>query len=143
MKKEDKSLTVRERKFLKNHIEGMNQTEAYLAINSNVSYDTARVKGSQMMKRVRDNTVWKEIMIASGLDEMCLLQKLKQLLETKKIYFWQGKVISGSFDDALIQIRALELLCDLHGKRKNVIELGGKDGIPFTIKYEIMQPETD
>ena len=110
--------TLRERLFIEAYISnGGNATEAYLAINKEVSKDTAGVLGLRMLRKVKIgiNSILDQI----GLNDVYLMRKLKEGLETRNLS---------------IRVRYLDMifkLKDVYPADRNKVELTGKDGEPI------------
>ena len=76
--------TLRERKFIEAYISnGGNATGVFLAINKKVSKDTAGVLGLRMLRNVKVEV--ESILDQIGLNDVCLMRKLKEGLETRNL----------------------------------------------------------
>jgi len=76
--------TLREGLFIEKYIStGGNATEAYLAVNPNVSKNTAGVLGLRMLRKVKISI--KDTLEQVGLTDIYLANKLKEGLEATKV----------------------------------------------------------
>ena len=77
--------TLRERKFIEAYISnGGNGTLAYLAINNKANKNTAGVLGNRMLRNV--NIELKSILDQIGINDVYLVKKLKEGLETRNLF---------------------------------------------------------
>ena len=142
-RKQRTELSVRDLTFLKYYFSGMNETDSYLHLNPSMERDSAAVGGCRLLAKIKKVVDWPKLLESAGLGEVILLRELRRMLRAKKDYFYLGKPIEGDFEDNATQMRCVELLADLHGRRKNVVEVTGK--VPLNIQYELITPieETD
>jgi hypothetical protein len=119
-------LTIKEKKFLKALFSnGFQIAKAYREATPNgdqLKRSTAESNGSKLYSRIRKKECWREALEAAGLDDISLAYEIKRLLRMKKVTYYEGKPI-GKDDDAFIQLRAVELLAELLGKRKNQVDI--------------------
>lgn len=131
-----KQLSPRERRFLRAYLgKGMRIVDAYKeAVRKPdgtvpIADATARVCGCNMLKRLRQNpALWQDILAAADLDDYSLAGHLNRMLRARKTEYYQGKALPGAADNAT-RMRAVELLAELLGHRKNAVELAGSLGI--------------
>lgn len=127
-----KQLSPRERRFLRSYLgDGKRIVEAYkdcvrLADGTvPVSDATARVTGSNMLARLRRNPpLWQEILAAAEIDDMALAGHIARMLRARKTEFYQGQAVAEVEDNGT-QMRAVELLADVLGKRKASVDVNG------------------
>jgi hypothetical protein len=94
--------TPRERQFFRAYVSGMTATDAYLLVKPDVTRDTAAKMGYRLLKRLKGKP-WGQKLDDADQDEVRILEVLEDQLNCA---------------DPAIRQRALELLVDLHGKRK-------------------------
>jgi len=115
--------TLRERKFIEAYISnGGNGTLAYLAINNKANKNTAGVLGNRMLRNV--NIELKSILDQIGINDVYLVKKLKEGLETRNLS---------------IRVRYLDMvlkLKDIYPADRNKVELTGENGSPITFIIE-------
>lgn len=76
------------------------------------------------MKRLKQKHDWDQLLSDAGLGYERIFPKLEEMLEAKVTKFYQDESL-GEFTDNATRMRALELLTDLHGRRKQVVEHQG------------------
>lgn len=76
------------------------------------------------MKRLKEKHDWDQLLSDAGLGYERIFPKLEEMLEAKVTKFYQDEPL-GEFTDNATRMRALELLTDLHGRRKQVVEHQG------------------
>lgn len=129
-------LSPRERRFLEHWLgEGMTQTDAYLAASKRPdgSYPCSRtaagVSASKMVKRLRSYPAqFQAILASAGLDDYAFAGHLNRMLRAMRTEFYQGSPVAEC-EDNTTQMRAVELLADVLGHRKNAVELSGALGL--------------
>jgi len=81
------------------------------------------------MHRIKDNYDWERLLDEAGLGEERIYAKLEELLEATTVKHYKDQEL-GPYTDNATRMRALELLVDLHGRRKQVVEHTGN--VTFT-----------
>ncbi len=76
------------------------------------------------MKRLKEKHDWDQLLSDAGLGYERIFPKLEEMLEAKITKFYQDESL-GEFTDNATRMRALELLTDLHGRRKQIVEHQG------------------
>ena len=87
------------------------------------------IAAHKLMKRLKTKHDWDQLLSDAGLGYERIFPKLEEMLEAKYTKFYQDKSL-GEFTDNSTRMRALELLVDLHGRRKQVMEVQG--AVTFT-----------
>ena len=117
MAKKHRTLTRRERAFLKHRAAGLTLEKA--AIASDYSPNYAQQAGSQAMERIREKAP--ELFTRVGLDdESYILKHILPLLEATevKVFMYNGKLIYSKPLAALtIRARMVELIAELKGMK--------------------------
>lgn len=78
-----------------------------------------------MMKRIKENCDWDQLLSDAGLGYERIFPKLEEMLEAKITKFYQDRSL-GEFTDNATRMRALELLADLHKLRKQEVKISGE-----------------
>lgn len=81
------------------------------------------------MHRIKDKYDWDRLLDEAGLGYERIYAKLEEMLEAKTTKHYKGIEI-GEFTDNGTRMRALELLVELHGMRRQVVKHQGS--ITFT-----------
>lgn len=132
-----RQLTARERRYLHNRLgtPRMEETEAYLAASQRPdgSYpctrDTAHVSACRMEARLRARpALWQDILSAAGIDDYALAGDLNWARNAMRTEFYQGRAVADVEDNGT-RMRAIELIAELLGHRKNALELSGALGL--------------
>ena len=76
------------------------------------------------MKRLKAKHDWDQLLSDAGLGYERIFPKLEEMLEAKVTKFYQDQSL-GEFTDNATRMRALELLTDLHERRKQTLEVKG------------------
>jgi len=131
MPNEADGLTVGQRRFFHAYLRMGTQIGAFeLAFPEKFKkLKKPEVAACKMMKRIKENCNWDRLLSESGLGYERIFPKLEEMLEAKVTKFYQDESL-GEFTDNATRMRALELLTDLHGRRKQVVEHQGT--ITFT-----------
>lgn len=123
--------TVREKRFIEVYIENCgNATESYLAINPNVTRDSAKELGKRMLKKVGLSIV--EVLDKMGLTDPIISQKLIDGLKATR-EAGVGKDRKEIADHQAI-VKYLDMILKLKASYpadRSKLELTGKDGQPI------------
>ena len=107
------------------YVEAVRKPDGTVPIQRN----SAHVDSCKLMARLRKYPArWQDILAAAGLDDITLARKLCELLEAKRSEFYQGQEVAVVTDNGT-QARAVELLTEILGHRKQALELSGALGI--------------
>lgn len=125
-----KALSIRDRRFLALYFQHHgNGTRAALAfareLGQEISEDTASVRASQYLSRIRKSDEFQAKLDEAGLDDLAIITKARELMDAKKpiLDFKTGDVL-GEAIDGQTQIRALELVTGWRGRTpKQVVAL--------------------
>ena len=128
---EDKPLSPKERAFMAEYFRnGMRMNAAYHVIFPKADAITCRVNSSRLFSRIRTKTTdWERILKLANLDDFTLALEVRKKLRAKKSEFYQGSAVATVQDNGT-QMRAVELLADLLGRRKAAVPIG-PDGKPI------------
>lgn len=118
-------MNIRQQKYKKNRLLGMNQYNA--AIAAGYSENSARNHTTELEKRVKIE----DVLERKGLTDEVLVAKHKELLDAYKLIIVNGEAIlieKGGIKqpELFIQIKALELAYKLKNHLKEKIEHSGK-----------------
>jgi hypothetical protein len=127
--KEIEKLTIRERKFFEAYLRTGKQITAFQEAFPNSKLKKPDVAACKLMRRIKDKHDWERLLEEAGLGFERIYTKLEELLEATTVKHYKDKEV-GIYTDNATRIRALELLVDLHGLRKQVLEHTGN--ITFT-----------
>jgi len=127
--KETDRLTTGERRFFFAYLKTGKQIDAYALAFPLKQLKKPEVAACKLMKRIKAKYDWNRLLNEVGLGYERILSKLEELLEAKYTKFYQDQEL-GDFTDNGTRMRALELLTDLHGLRKQILEHQGT--ITFT-----------
>jgi len=140
MAKKHRSLTTREREFLKRRAAGLTLEEAAIAAGYSPNY--AQQAGSQAMERIREKAP--DLFTRVGLDdESYILKHLVPLLEATevKVFCYNGKLIYSKPLAALtIRARMVELIAELKGMKVKEQEKP-RSGVKVLILNEAHRPQ--
>jgi len=81
------------------------------------------------MHGIKDKYDWDRLLEEAGLGYERIYAKLEEMLEATMVKHYRGQEL-GPYTDNGTRMRALELLVDLHGRRKQVVEHTGN--VTFT-----------
>lgn len=81
--------------------------------------------GSRLMKRIKEKCDWEKLLEEAGLGWERIMSKLSELLEAETTKFYFGKAVANITDNST-RMRAVELLADLHGLRKQEVKISGE-----------------
>lgn len=112
-------LTARERRFLFAVIAGKSGAVAYLeiAMKAGLTAEKARAPASRMLARIKTKVDWPRLLEAVDLGELRLFRELERKLKAMTTKFYEDRAIIDVEDNST-QMRAVELLADLLGRRK-------------------------
>jgi hypothetical protein len=111
---------------------GFNQTEAMLQVSPGLKRSSASDEGRRMLREIRTQKTFEEILDEYGLDDYRLVGEMNRLLHLKRPVFYQG-VQCGEHEDGQTQAKMVELLAELRGRKKLDVELRG--GMPLIIVH--------
>jgi len=132
-----KQLSPRDRRYIKYRFGPlrMSQRDAFLAAvqRPDGTYpckaESARQQGSRLEQRLRRNpALWSDIMAACELDDYTLAEGINWALKAKRSEFYQGALVAEVEDNGT-RMRAIELIAELLGHRKQAVELAGTLGL--------------
>jgi hypothetical protein len=109
-----------------------NKTRAYLEVCPGVTEESAGSLGPRFFGKITARVPWPQLLALAGLDDARLANELAKKLEAKKSEFYQGEEVAV-VDDNGTQMRAVELLADLLGKRKTDITLNTQPAEGLTL----------
>lgn len=95
-----------------------NKLRAYLEVCPGVTEESAGTLGPRLYSRIVARVPWPQLLALAGLDDARLASELARKLEAKKTEFYQGEAVAEVEDNGT-QMRAVELLADLLGKRSS------------------------
>jgi len=128
--KELERLTVKERRFFYAYLETGKQITAFRKAFPDSKLKKPELAGHKLMHRIKDKYDWERLLEEAGLGYEKICAKLAQLTEAKVAKFNSKGEEVAIIPDNATQIKALELLVDLYGFRKQVIEHTGN--VTFT-----------
>lgn len=130
------NLKPKEIQFLHEHLENnLSITQAYKAtkkIKSETKQESIRRSASRFYSKIKSKIDWNEFLEISGLGLNRIAKELNKMLSAKKTVFYKGEAVAIC-EDNTNQVRALELLAELWGKRITQLEHSG---------VVILKPET-
>ena len=121
---ESDRLTISERRFFYSYLRTGEQKAAFILAFPHKKLKNPDAAASKLMKRLKAKHDWDQLLSDAGLGYERIFPKLEEMLEAKTEKFYQDKSL-GEFTDNATRMRALELLTDLHGKRKQTLEVQG------------------
>lgn len=126
MSDESKTLTPRERVFIAEYMRnGMRIGKAFKVSEGRPEMDSHRAveSGSRMLAKIKKKTAdWQRILELTGLDDFTLATEVRKKLRARKSEFYQGAAVATVADNGT-QMRAVELLADLLGRRKSTVDV--------------------
>lgn len=84
-----------------------------------------RVSATRYYSRIKEKIDWPEFLELAGLGLDRVARKLNEMLECKKTEFYKGEVVTHCTDNGT-RMRAVELLAELHGLRKQEVKVSGE-----------------
>ena len=121
---ESDRLTIAERRFFYSYLRTGEQKAAFLLAFPHKKLKNPDSAATKLMKRLKEKHDWDQLLSDAGLGYERIFPKLEEMLEAMTTKFYQDENL-GEFTDNATRMRALELLTDLHGKRKQVVEHQG------------------
>jgi len=121
---ESDRLTIAERRFFYAYLRMGEQKAAFILAFPHKKLKNPDCAATKLMKRLKEKHDWDQLLSDAGLGYERIFPKLEEMLGAKVTKFYQDKSL-GEFTDNATRMRALELLTDLHGKRKQVVEHQG------------------
>ena len=117
-------LTISERRFFHAYLRTGEQKAAFLLAFPHKNLKNPDAAASKLMKRLKEKHDWDQLLSDAGLGYERIFPKLEEMLEAKVTKFYKDESL-GEFTDNATRMRALVLLTDLHGKRKQTLEVQG------------------
>lgn len=77
------------------------------------------------MRKIKEKYNWEKLLDEAGLGWERIMSKLTEMLDANTERFYQDQSL-GVFTDNTNRMRALELLVDLHGFRKQEVKISGE-----------------
>ena len=87
------------------------------------------------MRKIKKKYNWELLLTEAGLGVETITSRLLEMLKAKKTEFYKGKSVATCEDNAT-QMRALELLVELHGLKKREIDIQHEGHV--TVYYEVV-----
>lgn len=115
-----RTLTPRERVFLKAYMETQNQADAYLVISPNIKRESAAAAGARLFRKIKDKIDLPDFWDELNLGIPRIGAKVNEMLSAKKAITCDGQIYRVPDNQA--QMSALTLLADIHGIRKTTVE---------------------
>lgn len=121
----DSPLSPFERKFIAEYFRnGFRIGKAYGVTKPEVDTKTCYEQGSRLLMRIKAKTAeWEKILKLAELDDFRLAVEVRKKLRARKVEFYQGAKVTVVQDNGT-QMRAVELLADLLGRRKMALPVG-------------------
>lgn len=116
------NLSPKERRFMAAFFRLGTRAAAYRQVSPNVTEDSAAVMGSRLYAKIVAKVDWPTLLALAELDDARLASELARKLTAKKSEFYQGEEVAIVEDNGT-QMRAVELLADLLGKRQTDINV--------------------
>ena len=121
---ESDRLTISERRFFYAYLRMGEQKAAFLLAFPHKKLKNPDSAATKLMRRLKEKHDWDQLLSDAGLGYERIFPKLEEMLEAKTEKFYQDRSL-GEFTDNATRMRALELLTDLHGRRKQTLEVKG------------------
>ena len=119
-----------DREFLRVYFQTFDIQAAYREAHprSKATPESVRVLASRQFRQIKERVDWPALLEASGLGEVRLLEELEKRLNAKSTKFYKDER-HDDIEDNTTQMRATELLADLHGKRRAKVEVAHSDAV--------------
>ena len=109
-------LSPKERRFMAAFFRLGTKAAAYRELSPNVTEESACTLGARIYAKISKKIDWPALLALAELDDARLASELARKLTAKKSEFYQGVSVAVVEDNGT-QMRAVELLADLLGKR--------------------------
>lgn len=120
-------LTVKERRYFYAYLKTGSQTAAFKKAFPVKAQELKKpdLAGHKIMHRIKDKYDWDRLLDEAGLGYERIYAKLEEMLEATMVKHYKGEEL-GPYTDNATRMRALELLVELHGRRRQVVEHQGE-----------------
>lgn len=124
---EIQKLTAKERIFFYNYLKVGTLAGAFRKAfpSKAATMKKPDLAGHKLMRRIKKKYDWDRLLDEAGLGYERIYAKLEELLEATMIKHYRGQEL-GPYTDNATRMRALELLVELHGRRRQVVEHQGE-----------------